>query len=138
MKSIIFLIVFNLAVFAFYFLDKKAAVKASYDKGYSAAERAYQERDIKTLTAVITNTEALVNHAERVSHNIEVAMAAQTTADQKTTQEIQRALSRNANQRVNCQFDDGVMQQLTTARDRANKAAASGVGYALPTGTSAP
>jgi flagellar biosynthesis chaperone FliJ len=106
--------------------------KAAYDKGFAAAQIENQQSQIDQLATVIGNTQTLVNYAESVSERIQQTLSSHQVADQKTTQEIHRALSQTASTRIDCKFDDVVMQQLTAARDRANQAATAGIGYPLP------
>lgn len=135
MSQIIAAIVFLIALVGWHYYDKSNAVDAAYARGLTAAQVKNQQQHITDLTAIIESTQTLVNHAEMVSQKIEQSINTRESADQKTTQEIQRALSRTSNARVNCQFDTDVMQQITTARDRANQAAAFGISYPVPTGT---
>lgn len=132
----LFFIVIAIA-FAAHFYDKHAAVNASYAKGKSEALIDYLQTDIKTLTTVITQTQALVDQAGAMSKKLEAVIAQRQAADQKTTQEFYRALSVTAASRTHCKFDAAVMQQLAAARNRANQAAAGGIGNTVPAGTGA-
>jgi hypothetical protein len=133
--NIALLIIVIAMAFGAHLYDKRAAVKASYAQGKNDALIDYLQTDIKTLTTVITQTQALIDHANAISATLDAAIAKRQVTDQKTTQEIYRALSRTANERIDCDFDDSVMQQLAAARDRANQAAATGIGNPVPAGT---
>lgn len=103
-----------------------------YDKGFSSAESKYQKADIKALEKVITKTESLIGEAERTSLAISKTISDRVKADQKTTQEFHDALSTTAHLRVDCVFDNNVMQQLGETANRADQAATAGFISAVP------
>lgn len=107
--------------------------KYGYDKGYAASESKYQKADIQALEKIITKTELLISEAEQASLAISKTISDRAQADHKTTQDIRHALSTTAHLRVSCVFDNNVMQQLSEAANRADHAAASGFGSAVPT-----
>jgi hypothetical protein len=109
--------------------------KYGYDKGVALSESKYHKADIKALEKVITQTEALVSEAEKASLAINQTISDRAKADHKTTQDIRNALSTTAHLRVDCVFDNNVMQQLGEAADRADQAAASGIVSAMPART---
>lgn len=123
------------ALFVAHSYDKRTAVSASYTKGKRDAMVEYLQKDVANLTSIITSAQTLIDAANAISNALETAIALRQSQDQKTTQEIHRALTRTAATRANCHFDDDVMQQLTAARNRANQAAATGISNTMPAGT---
>lgn len=129
------LVVCIAAIAGWHFYDKSLAVDAAYKNGLAVARAESQKQTLEDLTAIINNAQVLVEYAGAISGKMQTAIDAREAYDQQTTKEMRNALSRTANTRINCQFDTDVMQQLVTARDRANQAATSGIEYPLSTGT---
>lgn len=107
--------------------------KYGYDKGYAVSESKYQKADIQALEKIISKTELLIGKAEQASLAISKTISDRVKADHKTTQDFRHALSTTAHLRVDCVFDNNIMQQLAEAADRADQAAASGISGAVPT-----
>lgn len=101
-------------------------------QGYERARAEYQQADLSRLTALIQSSRALEQAAQEASRVLLNSVQTRQQADAKTTKEIRHALAASAPERAACLFDAGVMQQLDAARDRATRAAASGLSDALP------
>lgn len=100
-----------------------------------AGEQAAQT--VQALMDVIDAHKGLVAEANAAGRAMRQALAARAQADLKSTRELKDALTRTAGSRVGCMFDDGVMRQLESARDRAAAAAAGGIRPALPAASAA-
>ena len=81
---------------------------------------------VADLTQLITSHQGLIGQANRASLALRAVVAARLEADNKFLQEFKDALKPTADSRAGCVFPADVMRQLTAARDRAAKAAASG------------
>ncbi|MDC7940916.1 hypothetical protein [Raoultella ornithinolytica] len=79
------------------------------------------------LNQFIDGAKQLTAEANQASNALAAQVAARQTADEQSTREIKDALKKTASQRVMCVFDDGVMQLLREARQRAATAAADGL-----------
>ncbi|MEG8642153.1 hypothetical protein U4Q25_10135 [Klebsiella pneumoniae] len=79
------------------------------------------------LNQFIAGARQLTAEANQASNALAAQVAARQTADEQSTREIKDALKKTASQRVMCVFDDGVMQLLREARQRAAAAAADGL-----------
>lgn len=122
----------GVALFVAYQLGASNAYALGYAKGESAAKEQCQQAQLDSLTAVIDSAQGLTAAANQASQALGKTISDRKQADAKTTKEIRDALATTAAQRAGCVFDDGVMQQLGDARDRAAEAAASGVRRAVP------
>lgn len=107
-----------------FFID---AQKSAYNRGYAAAEGEFKDSQIDQLNALISSARDLAQEANKASQALGKTISDRKQADAKTTKEIRDALAATGSRRVGCVFDAGVMQQLTTARERAAEAAASGI-----------
>lgn len=108
------------------------ASSTAYDLGYAAAAAQCQQAQLDGLTAVIDSAQGLTTAANEASQALGKTISARKQADARTTKEIRDALATTAAQRAGCMFNDGVMQQLGDARDRAAEAAAGGIRRAMP------
>jgi len=104
----------------------------AYNSGYAAAESKYKDDQIDQLNALISSAKDLAQQANKASQELGKTISDRKQADAKTTKEIRDALAATSSTRAGCVFDAGVMQQLTTARQRAAEAAASGVRGSMP------
>lgn len=98
---------------------------------------ACQQLQLDQLAASLTVLDVLAADADRASRALTTKIHQRALADAHLHQEISRALKTTAPLRVDCVLDDDVMHYLTAARDRANHAAASGLGDPVPA-TAAP
>lgn len=80
-----------------------------------------------TLNQFVTSTQALTAQANAASRQLATQIAARAAADDQSTREFRDVLKKTAAARVKCVFDADIMQQLTTARERAATAAARGI-----------
>ena len=103
----------------------------AYNEGLAAARlecsegRTQQAAD--ALNQFIAGARQLTTEANKASNALAAQVAARQTADEQSTRELKDALKKTASQRVKCVFDDGVMQLLREARERAATAAADGL-----------
>lgn len=98
---------------------------------------ACQATKIQELTTALQQINAAATHANHASLRLGELISARQQADATATQEIRHALQTTAHLRVDCVFDDGVMRQLATARNRANTAAAAGIADSVPAAAAA-
>ena len=87
---------------------------------------------VADLTQLITSHQGLIGQANRASLALRAVVAARLEADNKFLQEFKDALKPTAASRAGCVFPADVMRQLAAARDRAAKAAASGIAGGVP------
>ena len=87
---------------------------------------------VADLANLITSHQGLITQANNASRNIRTAMAARLLADAQSSKEFKDALASSADSRDGCVFPADVMRQLAAARDRAAKAAASGIAGGVP------
>ena len=112
-----------------------AAVAGFFYGKYQGALAESAKRDGKAvadLTQLITSHQGLIGQANRASLALRAVVAARLEADNKFLQEFKDALKPTADSRAGCVFPPDVMRQLTAARDRAAKAAASGIAGSVP------
>ena len=93
---------------------------------------------VADLTQLITSHQGLIGQANRASLALRAVVAARLEADNKFLQEFKDALKPTADSRAGCVFPPDVMRQLTAARDRAAKAAASGIAGGVPAAAPGP
>jgi hypothetical protein len=130
-------VVLRVVLAALLLLASHAAVwrwSADRTEGRLVAE--FQNQKITELSTTLTTMQQLATTANDASIALGKTISARVQADARTSQEIRRALSTTAHLRIDCVFDDGVMRALTTARDRANTAAASGINDPVPSADS--
>ena len=87
---------------------------------------------VADLANLITSHQGLITQANNASRSIRTAMAARLLADAQSSKEFKDALASSADSRDGCVFPADVMRQLAAARDRAAKAAASGIAGGVP------
>ena len=112
-----------------------AAVAGFFYGKHQGALAESAKRDGKAvadLTQLITSHQGLIGQANRASLALRAVVAARLEADNKFLQEFKDALKPTADSRAGCVFPPDVMRQLAAARDRAAKAAASGVAGGVP------
>ncbi|QLO80476.1 hypothetical protein HV306_26745 [Klebsiella grimontii] len=106
-----------------------------WDQGYQrgAGDARIAAADQKTreagdaLNQFISGARQLTAEANKASNALAAQVTAWQAADQQSNRELTNALKKTASQRVMCVFDDGVMQLLREARQRAATAAADGL-----------
>ena len=112
-----------------------AAVAGFFYGKHQGALAESAKRDGKAvadLTQLITSHQGLIGQANRASLALRAVVAARLEADNKFLQEFKDALKPTADSRAGCVFPPDVMRQLNAARDRAAKAAASGIAGGVP------
>lgn len=118
-----------------------AAVAGFFYGKHQGALAESAKRDGKAvadLTQLITSHQGLIGQANRASLALRAVVAARLEADNKFLQEFKDALKPTADSRAGCVFPPDVMRQLTAARDRAAKAAASGIAGGVPAAAPGP
>ena len=98
---------------------------------------ACQAQTIGQLDSTLQQMQQLTRDASAANLALGQTISARQQADAQATTEIRNALKTTAHLRVDCVFDDGVMRALSTARQRANHAAASGLINPVPSVNSA-
>ncbi|EMQ4185803.1 TPA: hypothetical protein ACKPVS_001306 [Serratia marcescens] len=112
----------------------------SYNDGLAAGRlecsRGQTQQAADALNQFIAGTKVLTAQANAASLQLAQQIADRAAADDQSTREIRDALKKTAASRVNCVFDADVMQQLTTAQQRAAAATTTGItgraGSAVP------
>lgn len=98
-----------------------------------AIEKGRQDAEtVQALTDQIGAHNDLVKRSNDASRRLRNAVTLREQANQQSSQELSNELTATADSRVGCVFPSGVMRNLSEARDRAAKAAASGIGGAVP------
>ena len=118
-----------------------AAVAGFFYGKHQGALAESAKRDGKAvadLTQLITSHQGLIGQANRASLALRAVVAARLEADNKFLQEFKDALKPTADSRAGCVFPPDVMRQLNAARDRAAKAAASGIAGGVPAAAPGP
>lgn len=95
-------------------------------QGVLAESAKRDSKAVAQLEQLITSQKGLIGESNRASLALRNAAAARQEADNKFLQEFKDALKPTADSRAGCVFPPDVMRQLSDARDRAAKAAASG------------
>ncbi len=104
-----------------------------YTKGQAKAEARYNQLQIVQLQTLITQSQTLNTQAQKLSINLERLLSTQAEENLQTTKELNSALNKTANTRVNCVLPTDVMQQLEASRRRAaNAAITSNINNSLP------
>ena len=101
-------------------------------QGVLAESAKRDSKAVAQLEQLITSQKGLIGESNRASLALRNAAAARQEADNKFLQEFKDALKPTADSRAGCVFPPDVMRQLTAARDRAAKAAASGIAGGVP------
>lgn len=116
-------------------LGLAAAVAGFFYGKHQGALAESAKRDGKAvaqLQQLITSHQGLVGQSNRASLALRAGVAARLAADDKFSQEFKDALAPTADSRAGCAFPPDVMRQLNAARDRAAKAASSGIAGGVP------
>ncbi len=100
--------------------------------GALAAEAKHNANAVQGMTDLLVSHSTLIQQTGAASAALRRAVAAREKADEATTQELKDVLANTAVTRVDCRHDAGVMRQLEAARERAARAAASGLDGAVP------
>lgn len=104
-------------------------------RGSAKATEACQQTNIDALKSVIDQISEYAQSANTASLALSETVAARKKTDQLLTRELEHALSVTADERRHCVFDDRVMQLIQAAADRADEAAARGLGNTVRSGT---
>lgn len=104
-------------------------------RGSAKATEACQQANIDALTGVIDQMSEYAKSANTASLALSETVAARKKTDQLLTRELEHALSATADERRHCVFDDRIMQLIQAAADRADEAAARGLGDTVRSGT---
>ena len=98
-----------------------------------AIEKGRQDAEtVQALTDQIGAHNDLVKRSNDASRRLRNAVTLREQANQQSSQELSNELTTTADSRAGCVFPSSVMRNLSEARDRAAKAAASGIGGAVP------
>ena len=98
-----------------------------------AIEKGRQDaQTVEALTDQITAHTDLVKRSNDASRRLRSAVLLREQVNKQSTEELSNELTATADSRAGCVFPPDVMRQLTAARDRAAKAAASGVAGGMP------
>ncbi|WP_150600522.1 hypothetical protein [Pandoraea fibrosis] len=84
------------------------------------------------LRAIVDASKALTADANTASATLLDAMTKRAALDERTTKEFRRVLAKTAAARIDCRLDDDSVRHLAAARERAARAAAGGLGRAMP------
>lgn len=107
------------------------AINLAYENGLKQGRFEQQievnNQYISKLENTIDATDKLITDANEASLLLGGTINQRMLADEKTTQEIRNALSTTAHLRVECVLPANVVHTLATARERANKAATTGI-----------
>ncbi|RMX07434.1 hypothetical protein EBQ24_08855 [Allofranklinella schreckenbergeri] len=107
-------------VYAIGYLSGQSAAQASADRATVAA----QARQLEQYRAAVAEHTALIAASQAASQAIRATASAMETTNRRTTHALKQALELDAAERADCRYDDGVMQHLVNARQRAADAAA--------------
>lgn len=103
-----------------------------HDKGVLETRDQVNTKAVSDLSTLIASHRELIDQANQAGRELAAQTARRAEHDNQTTRELRDALAKTADQRVQCVFDLGVMQQLARARDRAAQAAATGLDEPVP------
>lgn len=102
------------------------------EEGRSDVKAAHDSDQVAALNRVIDTTNGLIQQANTASADLRAQTAARAEYDLKTSKELKDALIKSAGSRAGCRYDVVSLRLLEAARERANKAAASGVLDTVP------
>ena len=103
-----------------------------YGQGVDSERALQNTQSVIDLNKIITASNQLISDSNAASKSMRQALTQRAAHDTNTTRKIKNALAKNAGNRVDCRFDDGVMRNLQEARSRATATAASGIRNAVP------
>lgn len=106
-------------------------------EGRSDVQAAHDSKQVDELKRVISTTDGLIKQANVASAELRAQTAARGEFDLRTSKELKDALIKSAGTRAGCRYDVVSLRLLEAARERANKAAASGVLDTVPTAAGA-
>ena len=113
-----------------------ASGKYFYDKGILSAQLACaksKNEQLKTqFTEYVENSEKQQVESQNISKRLSEQIASLLLINEKSTKELRYAINQSAN-RVRCEFNADVMQQLEDARTQANNATTGGISNTLST-----
>ena len=99
--------------------------------GKSIAKQEYialeAQQAMNTLSQFIESTKQLTKTANDASYLLSQQIAERKLYDEQSTQALQDALNKTANDRSHCVFDDSVLQFIDSARTSAAKATTYGI-----------
>lgn len=99
--------------------------------GKSIAKQEYialeAQQEMNTLSQFIESTKQLTKTANDASYLLSQQIAERKLYNEQSTQALQDALNKTANDRTNCVFDDSVLQFIDSARTSAVKATTYGI-----------
>lgn len=99
--------------------------------GKSVAKQEYTtlqaQKTSDALNQLITSTKQLTETAINVSEALSQQIAERKLYDEQSTQALQEALNKTADNRSHCVFDDSVLQFIDSARTSAAKATTYGI-----------
>ena len=99
--------------------------------GKSVAKQEYTtlqaQKTSDALNQLITSTKQLTETAINVSEALSQQIAERKLYDEQSTQALQEALNKTADNRSHCVFDDRVLQFIDSARTSAAKATTYGI-----------
>ena len=99
--------------------------------GKSVAKQEYTtlqaQKTPDALNQLITSTKQLTETAINVSEALSQQIAERKLYDEQSTQALQEALNKTADNRSHCVFDDRVLQFIDSARTSAAKATTYGI-----------
>lgn len=105
---------------------------AAKEYGYQQGVAATQAQQLADAQQAITSLNASATAANAANLKLGKTLAQFETTGNETTRSIRNALKKTADQRINCVLPDSVLRDLDAARQRANKAAASGIDDTVP------
>ncbi|OCG02927.1 hypothetical protein [Gilliamella sp. wkB112] len=85
------------------------------------------KQTVDTLNQLITSTKQLTETAINVSEALSQQIAERKLYDEQSTQALQEALNKTADNRSHCVFDDSVLLFIDSARTSAAKATTYGI-----------
>lgn len=103
------------------------------DHGALEVQAATDSQTVASFTSLLEQHAQQVREANAASERLNRLIAQRQTHNDSTTQTLKEVLHETAALRADCRFDDRVMRELTDARNRAAKAAASGLDGTVPT-----
>jgi hypothetical protein len=127
LKKIIKPVLFYLSVVAAIAIAINLAYKSGVKDGRFEKQIESSNQYISRLENIIDTTDKLIVDAKAVSLELGEIINKRIETDAKTTQEIRNALSTTAHLRVECVLPTNVVHTLASARERANKAATTGI-----------
>lgn len=111
-----------------------SAAGLGYWKGTADTTNTNLVEHVESLNKSIDDLNKETKKAGKLNLQLSQTINARKKADDESTKVFANALAATSHLRVNCVFDDSIMQQLYEAADRADQAASSGFTSPLRTG----